>query len=360
MNILHLDEQRGWRGGEQQASYLIDGLARRGHTVHIAGRANSAFLKAEHGGESVARIAAPFGIELDWWTALKLSIVVREKKIDILHAHTAHAHTIACLTRKLSGCGKVLVSRRVDFSPKRGLLSRWKYSMPDHYIAISQCIEKVLLHHGIPQDKVTCVHSGVDAARFDVRALLRSALKIPEDAVLLGSVGALVGHKDHETLIGCMPAVLRDVPQAHLVIAGDGPLRPRLQFQIERLELTERVHLLGHRSDVPSLLRSLDLFVMPSKEEGLGTSVLDAMVCGVPVVATSAGGLPEMVEDGVTGLLVPPQHPKELAGAIVRMIQDTTLGERLTRAGECVAKERFSVAAMVKGNLAVYERLLGR
>jgi hypothetical protein len=124
VNILHIDEQRVWGGGEQQVSYLIQGLVRRGHHVAIAGRPGSPFLRHEHGGISPIRIAAPFITEFDPYTAFVLARGVRRYEIDILHAHTSHAHSAACLARRLAGRGKVVVSRRVVVAPRRGFLNR--------------------------------------------------------------------------------------------------------------------------------------------------------------------------------------------------------------------------------------------
>jgi glycosyltransferase involved in cell wall biosynthesis len=155
-----------------------------------------------------------------------------------------------------------------------------------------------------------------------------------------------------------MPRVLSVLPKLRLVIAGEGELRPNLERQIDELGLRQSVTLLGYRKDVPQLLRALDVFVMSSKEEGLGTSVLDAMACNLPVVATAGGGIPEMVHDGQTGLLVPIQDPEALAQALIRIVQDKPLAQQLAKQGHALVHERFAVKTMVEGNLNVYRRLL--
>ncbi|MBN2307618.1 MAG: glycosyltransferase [Candidatus Hydrogenedentes bacterium] len=359
MNILHIDEQSGWRGGEQQASYLIRGLAQRGHTVLLAGRPDGAFLAAHHGVDDAVRIPAAFRGEWDLATAWKLARAVRRHRVDILHAHTSHAHTHAYLAKRMAGRGLVVVSRRVDFVPRQDFLNRWKYRLPDHIIAISERIGDVMRAFGVPPAKLSVVHSCIDPARFDVEPLPRAALGVPDGVPLLGNVAALVGHKDQATLLDAMPAVLRELPDLHLVIAGEGELRGALETQIERLGIGHAVQLLGYRDDVPRLLRALDAFVMSSKEEGLGTSVLDAMVCGLPVAATAGGGIPEMVADGQTGLLVPVQDPPALAAAIVRLFRDRALARRLGDNAKAMVVDRFTVDRMVEGNLRVYEELLG-
>jgi glycosyltransferase involved in cell wall biosynthesis len=258
----------------------------------------------------------------------------------------------------MAGRGKVVVSRRVDFPPEKHWFSRWKYRQPDRIIAISDRIARVLLDFGFDRDKVAVVHSGIDPARLEVDPLPRRELGVPEEVPLLGNVAALVDHKDHATLLAAMPHVLHDLPNLHLVIAGEGELRPQLEAQIHRLNLGGAVHVLGYRKDVPRLLRALDAFVLSSKLEGLGTSILDAMACGLPVVATAAGGIPEMVVHEQTGLLVPAQQPEALAAAVVRIFRDCEEARKLAQAGKELVHRRFTVERMVEGNLRVYESLL--
>lgn len=358
MNILHIDDQRGWRGGEQQASYLIQGLVKRGHHVFLAGRSDGAFLNADHATDELARIAAPFWGEWDLWTAWTLARAVKTCDIHILHAHTSHAHTSACLARALARRGKLVVSRRVDFVPKGTFVNRWKYDYPDHFIAISGRITEVLRDFGVQEPRLTLVHSGIDPARFDVEPLPRSTIGVPEGVPLLGNVAALVGHKDHSTLLAAIPLVLREVPDLRLVIAGEGELRPALEKQIAELGIASSVRLLGYRTDIPRLLRALDAFVISSKQEGLGTAILDAMACELPVVATAGGGISELVAHERTGLLTPIQNPEALASAIVRVFREPALASVIAQNGRRLVVDRFTVDAMIEGNLRVYQRVL--
>ena len=304
-------------------------------------------------------MAVPLRGEADVLSARKIAGFAKSHGVQILHAHTGHAHMIACLARRFAPALKVLVSRRVDFRPSSNWFSRYKYGLPDHYIAISSAIGRVLADAGVPSSKISVVHSGINVNRLDVTPRTRAELGLPTEGPLIGNVAALVGHKDHRTLIGAMPAVLTAFPKAQLAIVGEGKLRADLEERIETLNLSKRVHLLGYRTDVPAVLKVLDVFAMSSVEEGLGTSVLDAMASGVPVAATDAGGIPEMVRNGMTGLLVPARDSVRLAEAIVSLLTDRALAARLSvNAAEMVSKE-FSADAMVEGNIAVYERLLG-
>ena len=358
MNVLHIDEQRGWRGGELQTSWIIRGLAQRGHSVAIAGRPGTAFLEADHGVDGLVRITAPFLSEFDLWTASKLARAVNAHNIDILHAQTSHAHTHACLARAIAGRGKVVVSRRVSFPPRKHPLSRWKYRLPDKFIAVSRSVAEVLIEYGVDESKIEVVHSSIDPARLDVEPATRAELGVPDRVPLIGNVGALVGHKDHATLIAAMAHVLKQLPDLHVVIVGEGPLRPAIERQIADLGLANRVRLLGHRGDAPRVLRALDAYVSSSWSEGLGTSVLEALTCEVPVVATVAGGVPEMILHEKTGLLVPARDPHALANAIVRIFQEKQLAQEMVRNGKAHVLEHFTVEQMVEGNLRVYESIL--
>ncbi|MEX2015661.1 MAG: glycosyltransferase [Candidatus Hydrogenedentales bacterium] len=358
MNVLHLDEQRGWRGGEQQASWLLRGLANRGHQVAVSGRPHAQFVQDPHGGVSMARLPLPFRHELDFATGRRLAHFIQDWPAHIIHAHTSHTHAIACMAQRWARRGKVVVSRRIDFEPGHDPANRLKYRLPHHYIAVSERVREVLLAYGIPPQKVTRVYSSIDIARLNVAPADRSALGVPADAPLLVSAGALVGHKDHATLLRAFANVRETLPEARLLIAGEGELRGELETLRAGLLLEESVQFLGHREDVPALIRVANLYVSSSWSEGLGTSVLEALGCETPVVATVAGGVGEMVIDGQTGRLAPNRDPEALAAAIIGALRDPEQARTWAAHGRARVEELFTVDRMVDGTIAVYERLL--
>ncbi|HJP36647.1 MAG TPA: glycosyltransferase [Gammaproteobacteria bacterium] len=358
MNVLHLDEQIGWRGGEQQASWLMAGLVDRGHRVALCGKAGGRFVQAEHAGRPVARETAAYRNEADLATAWRLARIVARQCVDILHAHTSHAHTMACLARMFARRGKVVVSRRVSFVPRSGHINRWKYSLPDMFLCVSGKVDEVLAEYGIPEGQRRVVYSAVDAARLDVPAVSRESLGIPGEAPLLVSAGALVGHKDHETLVKAMARVVAEKPEAMLAIAGEGKLRPRVESLVQELSLTNSVRLLGHRDDAPAVIRAADIYVSSSWSEGLGTSVLEGLACGVPVVATVAGGIPEMIRNGETGYLVPNRDSGALAAALLEALNDKDGARKMAVRGPGFVAENFSVERMVADTIGAYEELL--
>lgn len=355
MITLHIDEQRGWRGGEQQAFYLMEGLLRNGHEVIAAGRLGSVFLQRARAA-GIETFAAPFRGEWDLWTAWRLARLVRKRGVDIIHGHTGHAHAYAVYARLLARRGTVIAARRVDFAPRNNFFTRWKYRQADHFIAVSDCIGDVLRAYGVPGQRVSVVRSAQDPARFETAPLTRDALGLAPDARVIVCVAALVGHKDHRTLLNAMPRVLEAEPRSHLLLVGEGELRPRLEAQAQELGIAANVHFLGQRNDVPAVLRAADVFVLSSKMEGLGSAVLEAMFCGAPVAACAAGGIPESVRHEETGLLAPPEEPEPLAEAVLRLLHDRELAARLAENAlrrvhaECTAEQ------MVQKTLNIYNR----
>jgi glycosyltransferase involved in cell wall biosynthesis len=229
----------------------------------------------------------------------------------------------------------------------------------DCFICASNAIREMLVSDGVPPQRAVTVHEGIDLGRVASAptAKLHEELWLPHDAPIVGNVAALVPHKGQKHLVAAAALVVRQVPDARFVIAGDGELRPSLERQIKDHHLEKHVMLTGFRPDVLSLHKAFDVFVMSSVTEGLGTSLLDAMAAGKPVVATTAGGIPEVVVDGDTGLLVPPRDEEALARAIVTLLKDEDLRRRMGDAGLRRAQEMFSAERMVQETLLVYQRV---
>lgn len=359
MKVLHIDEQMGWRGGEQQASWLVQGLCARGHQVAIAARPESEFYRNAHDGAPVERLAVPLVTELDLYSAWRIGQWARRSEIDLFHAHTSHAHTIALLAKRIAGRGKTVVSRRVSFPPKTDPFNRWKYRSPDRILGVSEHVTQILREHGVPESKLTTVHSSVDLGRLDVPPLPRTELGIADNAPLIVNAGSLVGHKDHANLLHAMARVLQSLPEARLRIAGEGKLRADLETLVRQLGIGHAVSLLGHRSDVPRLIRAANLYVSSSWSEGLGTSILEALGCKTAVVATEAGGAREMVKPGETGYLVPCRDSERLAEAILHALSYPEEARAYAENGRALVERGFSTEGMIEGTLRVYRALLG-
>lgn len=358
MKVLHIDEQMGWRGGEQQASWLIQGLCAQGHQVVIAARPGSEYYRNAHGGAPIERLSVPLYTELDLYSAWRIGQWARRAGVDIFHAHTSHAHTTALLAQRIAGHGRTVVSRRVSFPPKTDPFNRWKYRSPDRVVGVSEHVTQILREHGVPESKLTTVHSSVDLGRLDVPPLPRAELGIPENAPLIVNAGSLVGHKDHANLLHAMARVLESLPDARLIIAGEGKLRVDLEALVRQLGVGHAVSLLGYRNDVPRLVRAANLYVSSSWSEGLGTSILEALACKIAVVATEAGGAREMVKPGETGYLVPCRDSERLAEAMLRALSHAEEARAYAENGRALVERDFSTEGMVEGTLEVYRSLL--
>lgn len=349
--IIHVASGREWRGGQNQAFLLARRLREQGvEQVVVTGR--DTLLAQRLKAEQVPVRECTWSIGIDPRAGFAAWDEAR-KGPGILHAHDAHALTLAALAAR--GAGRpYVVTRRVDFH----LRSPGRWQGAARVIAISRAVRDILLQDGIRADRLRVVHSGVDLGSIRKRgeaADPRAKLGLPLDRPLLLNVAALADHKDQLTLIEAAARLRTTRPDAFWAIAGEGKERPALEARIRALGVGDIVRLLGQVADPMPLIRQATLFVMSSKEEGLGTTILDAMALGTPILATRAGGIPEMLEGG-NGTLVPPQDPSALAAAAEALLADPARG-RTTAAAALAAVESFSDTAMARGVRTVYDEV---
>ncbi|MCX6551967.1 MAG: glycosyltransferase [Acidobacteria bacterium] len=363
MFTLHIDTARTWRGGQNQALLTVLGLRARGHRAVLVAHPEGELARRASEGHDLVRLAPSH--ELDFAASFRLARVLREYRPDIIHAHDPHGVSMAAMALStISGRSMpaLVIARRVDFHLKRNALSRWKYKQIDAAICSSDAIRRMVIEDGIAEDRAFTVYEGIQVERIASHPSIdvHQALWLPAGAPVVGNIAALVPHKGQRYLVDAAPAIVRARPDTQILIFGEGELRPALQRQIKQLGLDHHVHLVGFRPDILALLKSLDVFVMSSITEGLGTSILDAMAASKAVVATRAGGMPEVVEDGVTGLVVPTANPGAMADAILRLLADADLRRRMGEAGLARVRAQFTADRMVEGTLVVYEHVVGR
>lgn len=357
MFSLHVDTARSWRGGQNQVLVTVLGLRAAGHRAMLVAHPDGELRRRAAEGLEFLPLAPRS--EMDLSAAWRLSRAIKRLRPDVVHAHDPHAVAMASLALNMSRQPKrapLVAARRVDFRLRGNALSRWKYDQVDRFICASDAIRKILVANGLDPSRAVTVHEGIDLGRVAAAppAALHEELWLPHGSPIVGNVAALVPHKGQRHLVEAAALVVREVPDARFVIAGEGELRESLEHQIKSHNLEKHVILAGFRPDVLSLHKAFDIFVMSSVMEGLGTSLLDAMACGKPVVATTAGGMPEVVEDGKSGLLVPPRDDRALAKAIIRLLKDEPLRQRMGAAGMSLANTRFSAERMVAETLDVY------
>jgi glycosyltransferase involved in cell wall biosynthesis len=363
MFSLHIDTARTWRGGQNQVLVTVLGLRSAGHRAMLVAHPDGALRERAKEGLELLPLAPR--TEMDLSAAWRLSRAIKALRPDVVHAHDPHAVAMSALALSMSTQPKrapLVAARRVDFRLKGNALSRWKYGQVDCFICASEAIRRMLLSDGVPEARAVTVHEGIDLGRVAAAppAALHAELWLPHGSPVVGNVAALVAHKGQRHLVEAAAIVVRQVPDARFVIAGEGELRATLEHQIRHLGLEKHVMLAGFRPDILPLHKAFDIFVMSSVTEGLGTALLDAMACGRPVVATTAGGIPEVVREGVTGFLVPPRDHQAMADAIVKLLKDAELRRRMGEAGLARANAKFSAERMVADTLRIYERIASR
>jgi len=368
MFSLHIDTARTWRGGQNQVLLTVNGLRAIGQRAALVAHPDGELRRRAAEGLELIPLAPR--TEMDLSAAWRLSRVIKRTAPDVLHAHDPHGIAMAALALSIgSGAGQskanmpaLVAARRVDFHLKGNSFSRWKHRQVECFIAASEAIRQMLLADGMPPDRTITVHEGIDVDHVAAAPAvnLHEALFLPHGAPIVGNVAALVPHKGQRHLIDAAHLVVQQAPDTRFVLLGEGELREHLEKQVHEHRLEKHVLLPGFRTDILGCIKAFDLFVMSSVTEGLGTSLLDAMAAARAIVATTAGGIPEIVEDGVNGLLVPPRDAPALAAAILRALADADLRRRMGDAGLARVTERFTVERMVVQTAAAYERIVAR
>lgn len=357
MRILHIDTERGWRGGERQTLWLAQSLDGRGHRSIVAARPDEPLARrAREAGLDVASCSPRF--EADPAAVLRLRRHLQQSRIDIVHAHTGHAVGLGALAT-LGTRVKLVVSRRVDFSLRRNVGTRWKYGRAAAIIAISRAVADVLTRSGVARERITVIPDGVDVHRVIAPAAPEtlSSLGARPGAPLVVQVAQLVPHKDPLNFVSAVAAARERVPSLQALLVGDGPLRLAVADAVRALHLEGTLHATGYRQDADALLAAADVVVLSSREEGMGSVLLDALFLGKPVAATRAGGIPEVISHGETGLLSPVADASALGAQIASLLEDRPLAARLAAAARARA-EHFSIERLTDRTLAVYERVL--
>jgi glycosyltransferase involved in cell wall biosynthesis len=357
LRVVHVDTERGWRGGERQAFWLAERLMWQGHHSVIAARPDEPLAtKAEEAKIPVVPLS-PFG-EMDILSAMSLRRAIINEEADIVHAHSGHAVALAALAT-MGTRARMVLTRRVSFPLKRNPASLWKYARADAMIAVCRATADALVASGIESARITVAYSGVDLTRVIPPASPETlaSLAVRPGAPLVVMVAALVGHKDPLTFVRAMDVARRTVPNVQALMVGEGDLRGAVEREIATLGLGDCVHLAGYRTDADSLMSVADVVSLSSSDDGIGGVVIDAMSFGKPVAATAAGGIPEAVVDGETGLLVPIGDATALGNAIARLITDRALAEQMGANGIRRAPQ-FSIDNTVTRTLEVYERVL--
>lgn len=357
MRILHLETGRHLYGGALQVCYLLEGLAEQGIENLLLCTKES----------EISRAAAPFAAieaipmhgELDLLFPVRLSRLIRKYQPDCVHVHSRRGADLWAGLCAHQHSTPAIITRRVD-NREWPPFARFKYGTYDRVITISEGIRQVLLSEGLAPKKVTCIHSVVKIDNYTTaadREWFEKEFRIPATAPVIGVIAQLIPRKGHRYLLEIAPKLCSLFPNLKIVFFGQGPLRDELERYVAEQRLSESVIFAGFRKDMPKVLPCLNLVVHPALMEGLGVSLLQAAAAGVPIVGARAGGIPEIVHDGVNGRLVEPGNAHELNDAIVPLLENTDMVRRFGQAGRELVKKDFSVGTMVTKYIDIYKEL---
>lgn len=362
MKILHVNSAENWRGGEQQVAYLTEGLKIKNIDQLVFCRQNSAFAhfcKEKDIPFLSFRPQNPLGI------AFQLKKICLQEKIALMHFHDSTMHTCAVLAADLfRNPTPFVVSRRVDYPVKKNIFSRWKYNHPKlkKILCVSETIRRMYLADIKNPKKLITVYSGIELEKFKYPAsgILRREFQIASDTLLIGNVAAISPHKDYYTFVNTVEILYKQGLEArYLIIGSEDDLEEsqKIKTYIREKNLDNQIILTGFRRDIPQILPELDIFLFTSQTEGLGTSLLDAFACKVPVVATKAGGIPELVIHEKTGLLSPVKDANDLAQNVLRLVRTASLRSEIV-AGACVHLQNFSKEKTLENTLRIYKECI--
>lgn len=298
------------------------------------------------------------------WAVARLAAWIRREGVRLVHAQDFYTNLLAVPAARLAGA-KVIVSR-LDLAHWHGANRRRALAfvtrLADRVQVNALAIQRQLVaEERLDPARISLVPNGLDLARFDERLATAPAspLPLPEGARVVTIVANLHPVKGQEEAIDAVALLAPRLPDLHLVLVGEGERRPLLAERAAARGVGERVHLVGHRTDVPALLARSHVLVSSSHAEGLSNSVIEGMAARLPVVATGVGGTPELIADGKTGLLVPPRAPETLARALERVLAEPALARRLGNAARRFVEQELSVDRMARAFAALYDAVLG-
>ena len=355
MKILYVDTERVWRGGQEQLFTLMSGIKERQHQVCLAAPAESP-LSVRARERDIEVFPFRQRNELSPRAVFKLCRLMRRQDFDIVYANTPRAIVSGGLASILCGVPLRICSRRVNF-PLRSPLSCLKYNwLQDRVITVSVSIRQTLIEGGVRPELIQVIYEGVDLGGIDSRPT-SSVLDLGQK-LKVGMVAHLSPEKGHRFLLAAAARVVSEFPGVVFVLIGMGPLLSRLEEQVRELGIENHVIFTGFRDDSDTLMRECDVFCLPSLSEGLSSAILVAMASSLPVVATQVGGIPELVVDGETGLLVPPSDVEQLVEALGQVLNSETLRRRMGQAGRRRVEQDFMLERKLDETEQLYLTLL--
>lgn len=342
MKILHTESSIGWGGQEHRTLKEMRVLRARGHQMFLLVRPQADFIKrAEEEGFTVFKI--PARNAWDPVAFCKTLALLKRENFDIVNTHSGHDSILAGLAARMAGVPLVIRTRHLAL-PVTSLFS-YKH-IAHRVITVSRWVEKYLVERGLPHNRVATIYTAIEPPPNIQQSTLRAELGLKDDDVLVATVAILRHEKGHKDLIEAARPLFERYPKLHLIFAGDGPIFEELKAFIAAFNLQKRIHLLGLRRDIPNVLKGCDFFALATHQEALGTSFIEAMAMGLPAIGTAVDGVPEVITDGKTGLLVAAHHPESLRNALIRLIESPDERNKMGESAQQDVLSRFGLDTM--------------
>jgi len=364
-NILQIIATLDIGGAERQLIELVKRLDKNKYNVTVCCITRGGPLE-----EDLKKLGIEYHIlykrfKFDFTVIFKLTRLIRQKKIDLVHTWNFTANAWGRVSAWIAGVPIIIASEHGTFSPvlkHQILVDKLLLKCTDKIITVSDNLkESVERMEEIPHEKIIAIHNGIDINEFSTsinNTNLKNELKIDSECTVVGIVARLDPLKDHESFLRAAGHIVKELSEVRFLIVGDGELRGKLESLAGEIGLGEKVIFTGFRRDINNILPFIDVFVLCSGSEALGVAILEAMACSKPVVATNVGGIPEVVKDEETGILVPPGNPQVLAKVIVNLLKDREKARRMGLAGRRRVEQYFDIKLNVKKAEEIYDKLI--
>ncbi|MBW2022726.1 MAG: glycosyltransferase family 4 protein [Deltaproteobacteria bacterium] len=357
LRIMHIEMGRHMYGGALQVLYLMRGLKENGYHSILACTKESAIAKEASEFGKIYEL--PVLGEADPRHLVWFLKIIRKERPHIVHVHSRRGADLwGGLAARLTNT-KAIITRRVD-NPEIPLLARTKYSLFEKVVTISEGIKRILLLEGVPSEKIVCIHSAVDVDKYSGpcnRSWFCQEFLIPPDYKTIGMIAQFIPRKGHQYVVEAIPGTLERCPKTKFLFFGKGPLEDNIKALCKAKGVEQYVVFAGFREDLPRIFPCIDLVIHPATLEGLGVSLLQAAASGVPIIGAKAGGIPEVVDHGVNGLLFEPGDVESIKNYVVDLLLDSAKRRVYARHGREIVARKFSLHIMIKQYIRLYKSL---
>ncbi|HPM42230.1 MAG TPA: glycosyltransferase family 4 protein [Candidatus Omnitrophota bacterium] len=379
LKIAHVITRLDWGGSPDILRILVEGLYRdkydvtviSGPTLHLTQKTRT-FLDSFRGRYvEIGSLRRDVDLSKDIPALFRLYTLMLKERFDIVHTHTAKAGFLGRISARMAGCRAIVHTPHghnlygyfdSDVTEYIKRAERFAGKFCDKIIALTELEKKDMVRFKLaPEEKIEVIYQGLELERYrhrpERRALIRQSLNIPEGAMVVGTVARLEPVKGPDIFLEAAEMVGLEYPASYFIMAGDGDMREALKERSRHLSIKDRIIFTGWREDIPDIMSGLDIFALPSLNEAVGMALIEAQAAGVASVASRVGGIPEVVQDGKTGILVEPGNPRALAEAISGLISDGEKRRRIAEAGWSFVSGKFRAEDMVSKVSDLYDRI---